>query len=164
MSAIWLVKLQELFSAEKAENRWEGRRKMFDKSKNEMKKIEKNMDQVESRIRENICEIGRLFYDANKDKDETDDSYKDLMETVRQLEKEKKELYREKLKLQGLMQCESCNNLIAYGSTFCNHCGQKTGMNISLEKKKICPFCGTQLDEDTLFCVSCGKQLDGGEA
>ena len=136
---------------------------MFDKTKNEMKKIDIGMDQVENMIRNNIYEIGRLFYDTNKD-DDVDAGYKKLMDDIRQLEAEKKGLQKEKLKLQGLMQCEYCNSIIAYGSTFCNYCGQKMEIDTNLEKKKLCPFCGTLLNEEAVFCLSCGKQIEGGEA
>lgn len=136
---------------------------MFDKNKNEMKKIDKNIEKIEAVIHENIYEIGRLFYDTNNGKTDEDSTYKKWMDTVGQLEAQKKELYKEKLKLQGLMQCDYCNSIITYGSTFCNHCGQKLETDMTLEKKKICPFCGTQIEENMKFCVVCGKQVSGGD-
>lgn len=135
---------------------------MFDrnKSEKEIKKIDKAMEQLDIRIREDAYEIGQLFYDTNKDNEDTDSIYQKWMDSIRQLEAEKKELYKEKLKLQGLMQCEHCNSIITYGSVFCNNCGQKQEAGIALEDKKICPFCGMKNEKDADFCVSCGKRMN----
>lgn len=109
---------------------------MLDKSKNEIRKIDKNIDKTDAAIRENIYEIGRLFYDENKDKSVEGSPYEKWMTAIRELEAEKKGLYREKLKLQGLMQCENCNSIIVYGSTFCNHCGSKLEVSTVVEEEK----------------------------
>ena len=132
---------------------------MFDKSEREMKKIDKSIERLETLIRENACEIGYLFYNANKEKEDLDNTYQKWMDAIRQLEAEKKELYREKLKLQGLMQCEYCNGIISYGSTFCNHCGQRLGTDDS-PARKICQFCGVSNEANADFCVGCGKRID----
>lgn len=139
---------------------------MFDKNEREMKKIDKSMERLEASIHENACEIGHLFYNANKEKEDLDGIYRERMDVIRRLEEEKKELFREKLKLQGLMQCEYCNGIISYGSTFCNHCGQKLGTDDTSSDKKICQFCGVSNEEDADFCVGCGKRINerNGEA
>lgn len=135
---------------------------MFDKNKNEIKKIEKNIGQIETEIRENLYKIGCIFYDVNKATCDEDSVYKEQLNIIGRLEAQKQGLYKEKLKLQGLMLCDHCNSIITYGSTFCNHCGQKLETDEILEKKKICPFCSTQIEEDAKFCVVCGNQISGG--
>ncbi len=109
---------------------------MLDKSKNEIKKIDKNIGKIDVAIRDNIYEMGRLFYDENKGKSVEESPYEKWMTAIGELETEKQGLYREKLKLQGLMQCENCNSIISYGSTFCNHCGSKLEMNTVVEEGK----------------------------
>lgn len=98
---------------------------VFDKTKNEMKRIEKNLSQIEVRMHDTIYELGRWFYTENQDKSDENAACQEWMDALRQLEAEKKELYKDKLKLQGLMQCEHCNSIIAYGSAFCNQCGKQ---------------------------------------
>jgi len=112
------------------------RKTVLDKSKNEIKKIDKNIGKIDVSIRDNIYEMGRLFYDENKGKSFEDSPYEKWMTAIGELEAEKQGLYREKLKLQGLMQCENCNSIISYGSTFCNHCGSKLEMNTVVEEGK----------------------------
>lgn len=98
---------------------------MFDKNEKQIKKIDKSLEQIESQIHENILEIGQLFYETNKEKGGYDSIYQKGMDAIRQLEADRIKLYGERLKLQGLMQCEQCGSIIPYGSAFCNSCGQK---------------------------------------
>lgn len=109
---------------------------MFDKSENHIKKIDKSLEQIETQIHENIFEIGRLFYETNKENDGYDSIYQKGMDAIRQLETDQKRMYGERLKLQGLMQCEYCDSIIPYGSTFCNNCGQKQGNGIQMDERK----------------------------
>lgn len=109
---------------------------MFDKNEKQIKKIDKSLEQIEAQIHENIFEIGRLFYETNKENIEYDSVYQKGMNALRQLESDKKKLYSERLKLQGLMQCEQCDSIIPYGSTFCNNCGQKQENGIQSDERK----------------------------
>lgn len=109
---------------------------MFDKSEKQIKKIDKSLGQIEAQIHENILEIGRLFYETNKENDGYDSIYQNGMDALRQLESDKKQLYGERLKLQGLMQCEHCGTIIPYGSTFCNNCGQKQENETQPDERK----------------------------
>ncbi len=109
---------------------------MFDKSEKQIKKIDKSLEQIEAQIHENILEMGRLFYETNKENVEYDSIYQKGMNALRQLESDKKKLYSERLKLQGLMQCEQCGSIIPYGSTFCNNCGQKQENGTQQDERK----------------------------
>ncbi len=109
---------------------------MFDKSEKQIKKIDKSLEQIETQIHENIFEIGRLFYDTNKKNGGYDSIYQKEMDAIRQLEVDKKKLYDERLKLQGLMQCGHCDSIIPYGSTFCNNCGQKQENGTQTDERK----------------------------
>lgn len=135
---------------------------MFDKNKNEIKKVDKNIEKIEAMIHENFYEIGRLFYETNYGKAEEDSAYKKWMDAAGQLEAQKKELDKEKLKLQGLMKCDYCNSIINYGSVFCNRCGQKLDTDADLEKKKICLFCGAQMEEMQISVLHAENRLMGG--
>ena len=109
---------------------------MFDKSEKQIKKIDKSLEQIELQIHENLLEIGRLFYETNKENDGYDSIYQKGMDTIHQLEAEKKKLYDERLKLQGLMQCGHCGSIIPYGSTFCSNCGQKQEDETRMDERK----------------------------
>ena len=137
---------------------------MFDKKHDkEIKKIDKAMEKIDAEINKDAYEIGRLFYEANKENDNVDSIYQKWMDSIKQLEADKKELYKEKLKLQGLKQCGNCNSIIAYDSIFCNNCGQKQETETALEDIQICPFCGTKNNKNVNFCVGCVKQLNERE-
>lgn len=55
---------------------------------------------------------------------------------------------------QNSMKCPSCNNEIALGSKFCNHCGQQ------LPQNKFCPDCGKKLGINDKFCSGCGRRCN----
>ena len=133
---------------------------MFNKSEKEIKKIDKDMESVESNIRQKLYELGCLYFEANK---EMDTPYKDKIDGIKQLEADKKVLYHQKLAIQGLMQCESCGTVISGESTFCNKCGQRVKADIVENNKKQCAFCGTTIEEGMKFCVNCGKPVEEGE-
>ena len=51
---------------------------------------------------------------------------------------------------QNMMKCPSCNNDVAQGSKFCNHCGSQ------LQQVKFCTSCGNKLNLQDKFCSVCG--------
>lgn len=56
------------------------------------------------------------------------------------------------------MKCSECNNKIADGSTFCNHCGSKIE-----DQGKTCPNSECRkkgLPLEALFCPDCGTELE----
>ncbi|MBR4908599.1 MAG: SPFH domain-containing protein [Acidaminococcaceae bacterium] len=50
--------------------------------------------------------------------------------------------------------CPSCQKLIPPDSKFCCYCGQ------GIPQFKFCSYCGQKLDNDAVFCKSCGKRCD----
>lgn len=132
---------------------------MFSKSEKQIKKIDNAMEEIEASIHEKLYELGHMFYEINKDKD-IDVQYKGKIDSIKQFEAQKKELFKEKLAIQGLMQCESCGSVISNESVFCNNCGNKVKDDGPVINKKRCKFCGTLIEENMKFCVSCGKLVE----
>ncbi len=97
------------------------------KEPTEMDRVMENINQTENEIRGRIYQLGEMFYQANKEKDqgEVDEQYYAVIDLVNKLEQNRRGYYKNKLRLEGQMMCEHCGAVIPYGSMFCNVCGQR---------------------------------------
>lgn len=60
------------------------------------------------------------------------------------------------------MFCQNCGASIAEGVKFCPDCGARQDLAAaSAPAQNLCPFCGTELMPDSVFCDNCGKQING---
>lgn len=65
-----------------------------------------------------------------------------------------------------MIRCSNCNNVLEDDARFCDVCGHPVAQTLvqTVEEIKpagrICPFCGTELDADDVFCAGCGKRVD----
>ena len=91
----------------------------------EVKSIDLSLKQAEDMKSDMICQLGELFYEANKDNENIDEIYKEKVDTIKKLEYNCKVWNNRKLKTQGLRMCENCGNTLPYDSSFCNKCGYK---------------------------------------
>lgn len=91
----------------------------------EMKSIDQSIKMVEDQKKKMLYQLGEAFYDANKDNETLDESYKDKVDIIKKLEYNYKVWNNRKLKTQGLRMCENCGNTLPYDSSFCNKCGYK---------------------------------------
>ena len=69
------------------------------------------------------------------------------------------------------VRCGKCGAMVKKGMNFCSACGSPIVMDaqtvpeavpetpVKEMERKICPNCGTDLDEDATFCTECGTQL-----
>ena len=53
-------------------------------------------------------------------------------------------------------ECRYCGGTLPSGrrSVFCPHCGQ----NLTIQR---CPACGTELELNWKFCITCGRGMSG---
>lgn len=54
-----------------------------------------------------------------------------------------------------MTQCQSCQAMIAVGSSFCPACGKRTAQNLA----KRCGQCGAAVPPDANFCAGCGSKV-----
>ncbi len=91
----------------------------------EAKKIEASIMQVDTQKKNMIYQLGESYYKANKENDDADATYKNLITNINNLEYNRKVWINRKMKLQGMRICEGCGNVLPYESCFCNRCGIK---------------------------------------
>lgn len=141
---------------------------MQTKEVTEMDRVMESIAQSEAEMQQRIFQLGQMYYDENKDKGKEDieEKYYTLIDLIRKLELNRKGFYKNKLRLEGKMQCENCGSVIPYGSVYCSICGKKADekqegdpVNMSVSVGK-CKVCGADLEEDSLFCTSCGAKVE----
>ncbi len=91
----------------------------------EVERVEQNMAQAEAEIQQKFTQLGSMFYKDNSDNDDLSESYKEMIETIKKLDQNRKGFYTHKLRLEGNMMCASCGEIIPYGSVYCTKCGKR---------------------------------------
>ena len=127
------------------------------------------IDELEARILKVYEEIGKHFYEENKDKTFTDTVYTECFAKIAQVNKEKEYLEIKELLKQGLRKCANCESHITIDSIYCNKCGIKLEPlpeelleqpEAEVEEVTVpkCVACGFELETDDVFCPNCGKK------
>lgn len=119
------------------------------------------------KLKSTYQQIGKKFYEENKDSEPADAEYAELFAAIKQVEKEQELIEVRKLMMQGKRRCDKCQNIIPLESRFCNMCGEKlepltigeeeTDSSAEANVRK-CPNCGMQLEADAVFCMNCGTK------
>lgn len=125
------------------------------KAKNfaEIAKFNTKISDIEDRISILFLELGKEYYEENKDNEEAIEKIKEINSAYNEIS-----YYKEQIKLiKGVEKCPNCGGDINNGSAFCSFCGAKI---ITETKGKVCPNCNASVDENDVFCNSCGKKLD----
>ena len=141
------------------------------KEPTEMDYIMASIAQVESEMQQRIFQLGQMYYEDYKNSSSLEEKYHDLVDLINKLDQNRKGYYKNKLRLQGQMMCESCGAVIPYGSVYCNFCGKKTDekqvntgtedMNAGMAAAEParCPQCNEVLEPGSIFCASCGTRV-----
>lgn len=122
------------------------------------------LEKMENDLKGIYEEIGKKYYNANKDEVPTE--YKELFDKVQAVFDEKSKAEVRQLAKQGKRRCGECQALVALESRFCNMCGAKleelpTDLLKQEEKKpevRKCAKCGTVLEKEAVFCPNCGQK------
>ena len=135
-----------------------------EKELTEMDRVMENIAQVEGELQQKIFQLGHLYYENNKDKIDPQSEYFVLMDMINKLEQNRKGFYKNKLRLEGSMLCESCGAVIPYGSMYCNVCGkradEKQEDDAAGTSQSKCKKCGAVLSDGSLFCTACGTKVE----
>lgn len=122
-------------------------------------------------------EIGKKYYAEIKKAgtvDKLDEEYKGYFAEISKIEGEKDKMEAKQLAAQGKRRCPECRVLLPIESRFCNMCGTKLpDMNegkadaevpadaeAPKAEPKKCVFCGTEMEDDAVFCPNCGQKND----
>ena len=134
----------------------------------EMDIIMNHIARIEDEIRQKYFQLGAIYYEDNKEKSRENigEKYFEIVDALKKLNENQKNFYKNKLRLEGQMQCENCGKIIAYGSAFCTMCGEKIDDNPGNMMKKTletvdpkCPKCGMVIEAGSVFCTFCGERV-----
>lgn len=122
-------------------------------------------NEILTQIKEQFSEIGKIYFEEHKDDANVDSKYENTFAKINAFHTELQKIEDEELKAQGLKRCPDCQNKVVLESRFCNMCGHKFAdvdapEKVEIVEKKInkCWNCGTELEDDAVFCPNCGKK------
>lgn len=132
---------------------------------------------MDERVRVIYGEIGKKYYAEIKKAGtvaQLDEEYQGFFAEIGKIEAEKDRMEAKQLAMQGKRRCPECRTLLTLESRFCNMCGVKLddpndnkegsqeeapAETPKMEPKK-CVFCGTDMEDDAVFCPNCGQKND----
>lgn len=107
-------------------------------------------------------QLGKIYYENNKGGN-VEEVYKEAFERINSLYEEKQKIEIKMLAKMGKRKCEHCLSIVTIESRFCNMCGGVLAElpNDLVEEKmaslpRTCMQCGAVLDEEAVFCATCG--------
>lgn len=122
--------------------------------------MEKTKENLEQQMEKKFAEIGRIYYENNKQTQNLDEKYMLLFGEIKNLSYE---ISVQEAAKMGKIVCRGCNNVLVAESKFCNMCGMKLLKeedkiaNVSPQIMK-CKVCGTELEPHAKFCGKCGAK------
>lgn len=129
----------------------------------EVAECDRRIAELAARKRDIIFKIGQKFVSQNQGNEMSNTLYGAEFNELVRIAAETENTEKRKLAVQGLRKCESCGNVLAIDSAFCNKCGAKLD---TLQENKplnsqgvVCPNCNYVCEPGTAFCASCGTKL-----
>ena len=139
---------------------------------NKIAEVENGWLKAKKEIDNAIYELGKSYYEANKNNAAPEFSAQ--IETIKAKIKEEYLWHQYRLGLDGQRMCDSCHSFITADSAFCNRCGAAVapidfspivGTTNAMQTANLfnqgmcCPKCGKLLVEGAAFCENCGTKI-----
>ena len=128
---------------------------------------EQKYHEIHNEIENAYFELGRAYFEKNKDNEESD--FSEQITYIKEKIKEETLWRQYYLSLVGKTLCEHCGAIITSDSAFCNKCGGKieprdfsaigAGPDEHEAMQSLCPTCGSPLVEGAVFCEKCGNRV-----
>ncbi|RDY24579.1 zinc ribbon domain-containing protein [Romboutsia maritimum] len=121
--------------------------------------IKKEIEQDNLEKTNILLELGILTYEKFRKQEVYDSSFDDMCQELLDLDKK---IYENNLRIENLrksqiqIKCE-CNNELSVSDKFCPECGKK--VCLEEENMMICEFCESKIDNDSIYCICCGKKI-----
>lgn len=127
----------------------------------ELSKLNSRIKNYEDMIKELQLQIGRLYFEANRDNPAPE--FMELFQNVINAQGAIDRCREEICNIKGVRSCVSCGAEIPNNSSFCPACGTKSEI-IDVPDTAVvdmfCPGCGAGLSSDTVFCPNCGTKVN----
>ncbi len=133
----------------------------------ETAKLNSRISDEEKQINNLYIQIGKNYFEANKDNDSAE--YKELMVGITDAQARIAQ-YQEQIRVvKGIRNCPNCGAEVPNNSAFCNSCGakmpaQETAPVAAAPASVKCPQCGTDVAAGSKFCDGCGCDLSNAVA
>jgi RNA polymerase subunit RPABC4/transcription elongation factor Spt4 len=115
-------------------------------------------------INKTYTEIGKLYFEQNKDHEE--DPFLPQFHSIFDAQGHIEQLRQQIEKIKGIHSCPFCGAEMQAGAAFCSSCGTKSEVPAAEEKpvevqasSKTCANCGAVLPENASFCEVCGTKV-----
>lgn len=138
-------------------------------NESELRKCNDRFKELEGSIAAAFNEIGKKFYEDNKENRLSGSMYQELVDSVTAMYEEQYMIEKKILALQDMRKCTECGNILSLDSVFCNKCGARLeelpqeifGGNAeqTMQTSPICAVCGAPLENDAVFCSVCGAKV-----
>lgn len=130
---------------------------------------ESNLREAGLNVKNAIHELGRAYFDANKDN--TEDKFYEQIAHIKKCMDNEILWNQYRLSLEGKVLCENCSAVNPFNSLFCNQCGSGIhaadfsvlGVEMSVKENPVntavCRACGKPLVSEAVFCEACGTKV-----
>ncbi len=119
---------------------------------------------VQEEIIQNLYfEMGKMFYEDNKEKEDT--PYQEKCQQIKEAYGEIDRLKTAIQNLKGIQVCPKCGAELKGDAVFCSMCGEKVNVDpevvVEEEEEEIgyCSNCGNKLEKEAVFCTKCGTKV-----
>ena len=118
-----------------------------------------NLIQNELKSQESIyIEIGRQYYETEKDNTELKETFKRLFLSVNESCDKVASYQVEILRIKNVKHCFGCGHECSLDSVFCARCGLHLSQEEKSKELNCCPNCGIAIESDDVFCFNCGSR------
>lgn len=123
--------------------------------------INTQIEDKNKELKECYRQLGEMFYKQNKES--VPDQYRGIFDKIEYLNQSVEQLHNQLQQVKGIRMCPQCGGMVEVNSNFCMKCGYSMPfkpLQAENVKKKICYRCGMTNNEDAVFCIGCGIDLN----
>jgi len=111
----------------------------------------------ERRIKNDFSQIGKLYYEKFGDNPEP--CFVNLVEDIRNAEKNMQNYTLQIRQAKGVAVCSSCGSEVSTSTQFCSSCGASVTQTPQ-PSGNVCVKCNGILEPEQVFCMDCGTKVE----
>lgn len=131
----------------------------------EVAACDRELAELEQHKQELYAKIGKRYAEETTAEKAAGTPYEEDLAGLDKISARRELLEKRRLAVQGLKKCETCGNILAIDSAFCNQCGGKLEMVAPevFTDAPLCPNCKAPIEPGVLFCTRCGTRLENNQ-